>query len=133
MDKIQDSGTVIAKPAKGTNKELAEGIVRGYPIGRDKTIVPPEQVEELAGLGCTNREIAHFFGIEESNVSRHFAANLEKGRSRQKIKLRRAMMTNATKHMNAAVQIFLAKNMLSMSDMGAQNDEQEPLPWVDDA
>lgn len=127
-----ESGIVIARKAKGTNKQLVEGIVKGYPIGRDKTIVPPEQVEELAGLGCTNREIAHFFGIEESNVSRHFAANLEKGRSRQKIRLRRAMMDNACKHHNAAVQIFLAKNTLHMSDMGAVSDEDQPLPWTDE-
>lgn len=129
----KDAGKIQAKPVKGTNKELVEGLVKGYPIGRDKVIVPPEQVEELAGLGCTNREIAHFFGIEESNVSRHFAAVLEKGRSRQKIRLRRAMMENATKHHNAAIQIFLAKNMLKMSDMGGTSEEDAPLPWVDDA
>lgn len=132
MSNIKDSGSISAKPAKGTNKQLVEGVIQGYPIGRDKTVVPPEQVEELAGLGCTNREIAQFFGIEESNVSRHFAANLEKGRSRQKIRLRRAMMDNATKHHNAAVQIFLAKNMLKMSDMGGSSEEDAPLPWVDD-
>lgn len=128
----KDPGKIIAKSAKSTTKQLAEGIIQGYPIGRDKTVVPPDQVEELAGLGCTNREIAQFFGIEESNVSRHFAANLEKGRSRQKIRLRRAMMDNATKHHNAAVQIFLAKNMLKMSDMGGSSEDDKPLPWVDD-
>ena len=129
MDDTIDSGAVTLKPSK---KQLTEGTVLGYPIGRDKKIVPPDEVQKLAALGCSNRDIANFFGIEESNVSRHFAAFITKGREELKITLRRAMLDNACRNMNAAVQIFLAKNILGMSDTPVNSEEYKPLPWSDD-
>jgi len=129
MDEIKDSGSVALKPSR---KQLTEGTILGYPIGRDKKIVPPDEVQKLAALGCSNRDIANFFGIEESNVSRHFAAFITKGREELKITLRRAMLDNACRNMNAAVQIFLAKNILGMSDTPINSEENKPLPWSDD-
>ena len=129
MDEIQDSGPVSLKPSR---KQLTEGTILGYPIGRDKKIVPPDEVQKLAALGCSNRDIANFFGIEESNVSRHFAAFITKGREELKITLRRAMLDNACRNNNAAVQIFLAKNILGMSDTPVNSEENKPLPWSDD-
>lgn len=129
MNEIHDSGAVSLKPSK---KQLTEGTVLGYPIGRDKKIVPPEEVQKLAALGCSNRDIANFFGIEESNVSRHFAAFLTKGREDLKIALRRAMLNNACQNNNAAVQIFLAKNLLGMSDTPSNTEDKKPLPWSDE-
>lgn len=129
MDQIHDSGAVTLKPSK---KQLTEGTILGYPIGRDKKIVPPDEVQKLAALGCSNRDIANFFGIEESNVSRHFAAFITKGREELKIALRRAMLDNACRNNNAAVQIFLAKNLLGMSDTPVNTDEKQPLPWSDE-
>lgn len=115
-----------------SNKSLVEGTIEGLPIGRDKTVVPPEQVQELAALGCSNREIANFYGVHESNISRHFAAYLTKGREELKITLRRAMLKNACVNMNAAVQIFLAKNILGMADQPLLSESNKPLPWTDD-
>lgn len=129
MDEIKDSGSVALKPSR---KQLTEGTILGYPIGRDKKIVPPDEVQKLAALGCSNRDIANFFGIEESNVSRHFAAFITKGREELKIALRRAMLDNACRNNNAAVQIFLAKNLLGMSDTPINSEENKPLPWSDD-
>ena len=129
MDEIKDSGAVTLKPSK---KQLTEGTILGFPIGRDKKIVPPDEVQKLAALGCSNRDIANFFGIEETNVSRHFAAFIIKGREELKITLRRAMLDNACRNMNAAVQIFLAKNILGMSDVPVNSEENKPLPWTDD-
>lgn len=134
MDEIIDSGPITAHPVKNgpKPKELVEGTVLGFPIGRDKKIVPPEEVQKLAALGCSNRDIANFFGIEESNVSRHFAAFITKGREELKITLRRAMLDNACRNMNAAVQIFLAKNILGMQDTPTNSEDKKPLPWTDD-
>lgn len=131
MNELHDSGAVSLKPTK-RGKELVKGEIEGYPIGRDKKIVPPDEVQKLAALGCSNRDIANFFGIEESNVSRHFAAFITKGREELKITLRRAMLDNACRNMNAAVQIFLAKNILGMSDTPINSDEKQPLPWSDE-
>ena len=44
-------------------KELTEGSILGLPVGRNKKIVPPDQVQELAALGCSNCDIANFYGV----------------------------------------------------------------------
>lgn len=135
-----DSGSVSltqAEPVKEKKKtgpkpkELTEGTILGLPVGRDKKVVPPDQVQELAELGCNNTEIANFYGVTEDAISRNFAAELVKGRELMKIKLRRAMFKNACTNMNAAVQIFLAKNMLGMADSPVNTADKEPLPWSD--
>jgi hypothetical protein len=110
-------------------KQPTEGTILGLPVGRDKTIVPQDQVEELATLGCNNKEIANFFGVTEDAISRNFAAELIKGREVMKIKLRRAMFKNACVNMNAAVQIFLSKNILGMTDQPMAGESNTPLPW----
>jgi hypothetical protein len=136
MDQTQNNPTPAPAERGKTGpkpKELTEGTVIGLPVGRDKKIVPPDQVQELASLGCRNIEIANFFGVTEDAISRNFAAELLKGREELKISLRRAMLKNACANMNAAVQIFLAKNLLGMSDTPTNSDANQPLPWTDDA
>lgn len=108
-----------------------EGIINGIPVGRDKTVVPPDQVEELAAIGCKDSEICNFFGIAPSTLRYNFSAELVKGRERLKISLRRSMLHNACTNMNAAVQIFLAKNLLGMADTPVNSDENQPLPWIE--
>jgi hypothetical protein len=56
---------------------------------------------------------------------------MEKGREDLKHTLRRAMIKNALSG-NAALQIFLAKNMLGMSDTPNQSEDKKPLPWVEE-
>lgn len=106
--------------------------VTGLVVGRNKIVVPPTEVEDLASLGCTDRDIANWFGINEDTLRYSFADNLLKGRENLKISLRRAMLKNACVNMNAAVQIFLAKNMLAMSDNGMVTDNSKVLPFTDD-
>jgi len=113
-------------------KKIVEATIEGIAVGRDKTVVPPDQVYELAAIGCTDGEIAGFFGVKEDTLRYNFAAELTKGREYVRIRLRRAMFKNACDHMNAATQIFLAKqtSILGMSDSGgATNDDA--LPWVE--
>ena len=113
-------------------KQLTEKVVLGLPVGRDKKIVPPDEVYKLAALGCKNTEIADWFGVTEDAISRNFAAELEKGRAAVKISLRRAMLNNACQNNSAAVQIFLAKNILGMTDSPIDSEANAPLPWNDD-
>ena len=51
----------------------------------------------------------------------------------QKIKLRRAMFKNACDNMQPAVQIFLAKNVLGMTDSPVDSEANAPLPWHEGA
>jgi len=106
-------------------------VVTGLIVGRNKVVVPPEEVEDLASLGCTDRDIARWFGIDENTLRYSFSDNLIKGREDLKISLRRAMLKNACVNNNAAVQIFLAKNMLGMSDNGMTTDNSKVLPFTD--
>ena len=107
-------------------------VVTGLVVGRNKVVVPPQEVEDLAALGCTDRDIANWFGIKEDTLRYSFADFLLKGREAVKINLRRAMLKNACVNNNAAVQIFLAKNMLGMSDSGMNTDTAKVLPFTDD-
>jgi hypothetical protein len=107
-------------------------VVTGLIVGRNQVVVPPEEVEDLAALGCTDRDIANWFGIKEDTLRYSFTEYLVKGRENLKISLRRAMLKNACVNLNAAVQIFLAKNMLGMSDTGMNSDNSKVLPFTDD-
>ena len=112
-------------------KELTEGTIEGIAVGRDKTVVPPDQVYELAALGCTDRDIANFFGVKEDTLRYNFADKLIKGREDLKITLRRAMIKNAIANMNVTMQIWLSKNILGMQDTPTNTEDTLPLPWVE--
>jgi hypothetical protein len=107
-------------------------IVHGLIVGRNQVVVPPIEVQDLASIGCTDRDIANWFGIDENTLRYNFSDYLVKGREDLKISLRRAMLKNACVNLNAAVQIFLAKNMLGMSDNGMNTDTAKVLPFTDD-
>ncbi len=63
-----------------TNVKYGEKTVRGRVIGRKKTVVPEEQVMELARLHCTNKEIADFFEVPQTTLTDNFRDILTKGR-----------------------------------------------------
>tara|TARA_B100000242_G_scaffold294157_1_gene275157 strand:- start:947 stop:1393 length:447 start_codon:yes stop_codon:yes gene_type:complete len=112
-------------------KKIVEATIKGIAVGRDKKVIPPDDVEKLAALGCRDNEISNYFGIKEDTLRYNFADNLTKGREDLKITLRRAMLNNACKNMNASVQIFLAKNLLGMADQPLNQEDNQPLPWVE--
>lgn len=115
-------------PKKGEKANtIVEGTILGIQCGWDKTVIPPDQVYDLAVLGLNNKEIGRFYNVSDATIARNFAAELQKGREMTKIKLRRAMMKNACEHMNASVQIFLAKAVLGMQETTSEN--LQPLPW----
>ena len=50
-------------------------------MGRPKKYnIDTEQVEKLAGLGCSNTEIASFFDVGEHVIRKSYAEFLDKGR-----------------------------------------------------
>jgi hypothetical protein len=111
-------------------KQLTEMVVLGLPVGRDKKIVPPEEVYKLAAIGCKDTEICNWFGIGPDALRNNFAAELTKGREDVKIALRRAQLTTALEG-NATMQIWLGKNILGQSDNPQDSAENAPLPWTD--
>ncbi len=121
------------KPGPTPGPKIGTAVITGYVIGRDNIIVPPEQVQDLAEIGCTDQEICDFFGISGVSTLRYnFSSILLKGRETLKQRLRRAMLHNALVNNHAIMQIFLAKNMLGMSDNGMGNGNKQTLPFSDD-
>ena len=114
-------------------KQLKAVEVWGFEVGRGmrRRVVMPEDVYKLAALGCNDGEIARWFDIAPDTLRYNFASIIEKGRTEAKTSLRQAMLKNALSG-NAALQIFLAKNWLGMSDNPAAQQDDRPLPWTDD-
>jgi hypothetical protein len=77
--------------------------------------IDAEQVEKLAGLGCTNVEIASFFGCDESLIRKSYSEYIAKGKEKGKIRLRQLQMRAAEKG-NVAMLIWLGKQMLGQTD-----------------
>lgn len=118
--------------SKRKTRKTATIEVEGVVVGRDKKVIPPTEVYKLAALGCKDIEIADWFGIDSNSLRYNFSVELIKGREALKQSLRRAMLNNAISNNNAAVQIFLAKNILGMSDSPLDSEANAPLPWSDE-
>jgi hypothetical protein len=125
----QDPSKTGPKP-----KQLKAVEVYGFEVGKGlrRRVVNPEDVYKLAALGLNDREIARWFDIDHQVLVYNFHTIIEKGREHMKMSLRRAMFKNAIKNNNAALQIFLAKNMLGMSDNPQNTEDSKPLPWTED-
>ena len=74
-----------------------------------------EQVEKLAGFGCTNTEIASFFGCDESLIRKSYSEFLTKGRDKGKIRLRQ-LQWRAAERGNVSMMIWLGKQVLGQVD-----------------
>lgn len=117
-------------PERKTPK-MGEKIVTGLIIGRDKKVIPRIEVEHLASLGCTDRDIAQYFDISESTLRYNFSSDLIKGRHQLKTSLRQKQIQVALEG-NPTMLIWLGRNVLSQNENGVMSDDNRPLPWTDD-
>ena len=90
-----------------------------------------EQLQKLAKFGCTNKEMADFFGCSADLLEKSYSDNLTKGRAEQKMRLRQLQWKSAEKG-NVTMQIFLGKNLLGQQDRIEENQLEEPLVWTND-
>ena len=77
--------------------------------------IDTHQVEQLAGFGCSNTEMASFFGCDESLIRKSYSESIAKGRDNGKIRLRQYQWASAKKG-NVAMLIWLGKQLLGQSD-----------------
>ena len=85
-------------------------------VGRPKKYnLDTKQVEQLAGFGCTDTEIASFFDISRTTLERNYEHYLTKGREEGKIRLRQYQWSAAKKG-NVAMLIWLGKQLLGQAD-----------------
>ena len=52
----------------------------------------PKQIQNLARFGCTNVEIASFFGCSSDLLEKSYSEFLTKGRAEQKLRLRQLQL-----------------------------------------
>jgi hypothetical protein len=85
-----------------------------------------KQIEQLASFGCTNTEMASFFGCSENTI-RRYGEFLTKGRDKGKIKLRQLQWRSAERG-NTSMLIWLGKQILGQTD----KQEIEMIKPIDD-
>ena len=84
-----------------------------------------KQVEQLAGFGCTDTEIASFFDIPRTTLERNYEHYITKGRESGKIRLRQYQWSAAKKG-NVAMLIWLGKQILGQTDKQEINHVELP-------
>lgn len=94
-----------------------------------------DQLKRLAAIGCTQSEVADFFGCSLSTVERRleepdYRQAWDSGLGGFKVSLRRLMLKRAQEGANSVL-IFMAKNHLGMTDQPKDSAWDGPLPWVD--
>lgn len=77
--------------------------------------IDPIEVEKLSSYGCTNTEIADFFGCSKDLITKSYSTNVTKGKASGKIRLRQLLLKSA-ENGNVSAQIWLSKQYLGMSD-----------------
>ena len=77
--------------------------------------IDTKEVEKLAGYGCTNIEIADFFGCSSDLIEKSYSEFLTKGRANLKKRLRKAQLDSALSG-NSTMLIWLGKQMLGQVD-----------------
>jgi hypothetical protein len=103
--------------------------------GRPRATVDLEQVYKLASVGCTIKEVSWIMDVHEDTVQRRedIRDAYDRGTENARVRLRKAMFINAIERYNPALQIWLSKQILGMSDHGYNTaDNNAALPWSDD-
>ena len=93
--------------------------------------ISKEEVFKLASYGCTNVEIADFYGCDESLIRKSYSEYIRKGKASGKTRLRQLQWDSAEKG-NVAMLIFLGKNILGQQDRLETTELDEPLVWSAD-
>ena len=106
-----------------------EGLIIGR--GDNRVVVDPKEVEKLARLHCTIKEIAEYLGTTADTISYHFADIITKAKTETKNSLRRAQLKVALDG-NVTMLIWLGKQMLGQSESPISDGNKQPLPWTDD-
>jgi hypothetical protein len=122
---------IMNETNKRKTRKTATIEVEGVVVGRDKKIIPPQDVQKLAAIGCKDNEICDWFGIDSNTLRYNFSVELLKGREQLKQTLRKAQINLALSG-NATMLIFLGKNILGQSDNPINSEANAPLPWNDD-
>ena len=91
--------------------------------------IDTEKVEQLAGFGCTNTEIASFFGCSTDLIEKSYSEFLTKGREKGKIRLRQ-LQWRAAERGNTSMLIWLGKQVLGQSEK-TEHSWENPIDGIE--
>jgi hypothetical protein len=84
-------------------------------MARPRKQIDEKQVEQMAAIGCSEKEIGLLLGCSDDLLERRFAGALKKGRARRNQNLRK-LQYEAAKAGNVTMQIWLGKQFLGQKD-----------------
>lgn len=128
-EQTQDKKYPLRKNRKSVKR--GEKTVMCRLVGRDKTLVPEEEVQHLAEIGSTDREIAEYFDVSESSFRYNFSDILSKGRGKLKQKLRQKQIQVALNG-DRVMLIWLGKQYLGQAETPIGTESEQVLPWNDE-
>ena len=99
---------------------------RKYKIDKD-------MIERLASIMCSYEEIAMVLNTSVDNLKKRYTDIIERGRAEGKMGIRRAQYSKATKDKDVRMLIFLGKQYLGQQDSPSETENNDPLPWPEDA
>jgi hypothetical protein len=82
---------------------------RKHSGGKPEIILDEEKVYELAKLGCSIREVAHYFGCSRDVIERKYLHILQKGKAETIAAIKRAQLQLALEQNNTKMLIHLGK------------------------
>ena len=96
-------------------------------MARPQIPIDMDKVEELASQGCTVEEIAAYFNVNRSTLYRraNFKKTYQRGLEKCKMSVRRALFKKGVEQGDTKALIFLAKNILGMSDNPKKEEDTE--------
>ena len=101
-------------------------------IPKKKKLVAKEVVFKLAAMMCSNAEIGEVLNLSPTAIKHKYQKVIDEGRSQGKKSLRQAQMEKALAG-DVRMLIFLGKQYLGQSDTGDQGEDNQPLPWEEEA
>ena len=111
--------------------KYGEKTVTGRVVGRNKTVIPEEQVAQLSEYHCTNKEMADFFAVPLQTFMDNFRDIITKHRIITKQRLRKKQLEVALSG-DKAMLIWLGKQMLGQSENPISDESTQVLPWLED-
>jgi len=114
------------------NVKYGEKTVTGRVIGRNKTVIPEEQVAMLSQYHCTNKEMADFFDVPLQTFVDNFRDIITKNRLITKQRLRKAQLDLALNKHDRVMLIWLGKQMLGQAENPISEESNQVLPWLDE-
>lgn len=89
-------------------------------------MIPVRKIGELAGLGCTNLEIATLCELHVDTITNNYSDILAKGREMGKRRLR-MLQWHSARRGSVAMQIWLGKQYLDQRDKSEVTQPDDPL------